>query len=97
ADKFRVPVLGIEELKAQYLFGARDLVRLLFYLSLTVLVYFLLFTFQEPLLTFIASGHTGRGLAYRIGAAVTIAVIVPIVAFIIGDFYKHLLKLVKLE
>lgn len=97
ADKFRIPVIGSEELKSRYLFGPRQLVGLLAFTGLAFVLFLLMFTFQEPILQFISAGRFSGGTGTRVLAALAVAVFIPVAAFSVGGFYKNLLKLVKLE
>ncbi|MEW5735038.1 MAG: cytidylate kinase-like family protein [Thermodesulfobacteriota bacterium] len=97
ADKFRVPVLGTEDLKSQYLFGPRQLVSLIGSLALAIVIYALAFTNQEPVMKFMAAGQTHGSFGAKVAATVFVLAFTPIVAFTVGAFYKNLLKLLKIE
>lgn len=97
AERFRVPVLGSEELKSQYLFGPRQAITLVTSLAAAAVVYMLVFSFQVPVLEFLSFARAPEGSMPRIVAAVAVALLVPAVAFSVGSFYKNILKLVKLE
>lgn len=97
SEKFRVPVIGSEELKSQYLFGSRQLVVLIFSLAISLFIYLAVFSHQERILNFISAGHFSKGSLSRVMAAVAVALLVPLVAFSVGSFYKNILKLIKLE
>lgn len=92
-EQLRLPVIGTEDLEATYLFGGRQWLSLLGYAALTVLIYFLVFTHQRPILEFLAEPGTQR----RVLAATLIAVAVPMAAFTIGGLAHQVLKLIKLE
>jgi cytidylate kinase len=96
-DEFRVPVIGTEDLKARYMFGPRQFLSLVVFAALAALLYYLVFTFQEPVLLFASKGHFGGSLAEKLAAACGVAVCIPFVAFIIGGFFSNLLKLLKME
>lgn len=93
ADHFRVPVLATDELKTQYLFGPQQWLRLVATGAIAALVYLVVFSTQQDILSFLAKEGTGN----RILAAVLIALFVPVIAFTIGEFYRNVLKLMKLE
>lgn len=97
AERFRVPVIGTEELKSRFLFGPKQMFNLVAFTLLSVVLYCLVFLFQEPILTFISAGHFSGGTATKIGAAITVVLFVPIMALSVGGFYRNLLKLIKLE
>jgi len=97
SEKVRVPVIGMEDLKARYLFGPRQLLSAFVFVGICLLIYGLVFRFQEPILTFLSTGHFSGGIAARLGAAVIVAVFVPLVALTVGGLYRNLLKLIKME
>jgi len=91
ADNLRVPVIGNDELKAQYLFGPRDWLRMAAYGASAFLLFFLVFTHQEEVMIFMS------GDRFRLLAVAVLAVFVPIFAFIYGNFWRLVLKLFKFE
>jgi cytidylate kinase len=93
SEHLRVPVIGPDELKTQLLFGPRQWVRLLVALAITVAVVFAVFTYQEPLLTWL----TREGTTNRILAVTAIALFVPMFAYVYGTFTQYLLRLFKFE
>ncbi len=96
-DKFQVPVLSAEDLKSEYLFGKKQFISLMGFAILSILLYLIVFTFQEPILTFVSAGQFSGSLYKKVGSAVVIFITIPIVALIIGEFYHNLLKMIKLE
>jgi len=96
-DRFKIPVLTVEELKSQYLFGTKQLLNLISFGSLSVLMYFLVFYFEVPLLSFVSVGQFSGSLTEKIMAAVLVTFSIPFVAYTIGGFYHNLLKLIRLE
>jgi hypothetical protein len=96
-DKFRVPVIGTEDLKARYLFGPKQLTSMIGFAVLSGLLYIIMFTFEDPFLSFVSKGHFGGSLHDKVAAALAVAISIPFVAFIIGGFYSNLLKLIKME
>ncbi len=93
ADNLRVPVIGADELKAQYLFGPREWLRLLaFGVTAFVLFYFVI-THQAEVLSFL----TREGRAQRLLAMVCLFAFVPFFAYIYGNFWRLVLRLVKFE
>jgi cytidylate kinase len=96
-DKFRVPVIGTEDLKAKYLFGPRQCLNMIGLGALSALLYIVVFSFQEPLLIFVSKGHFGGGFSEKLAAALGVTAAIPFVAYIIGSFYSNLLKLLKIE
>ena len=97
SEKFRIPVIGTEELKSKYLFGPKQLYDLIRFAVMSIAIYFLVFKFQDPILTFISTGHFSGGTSAKIGAALAVTCFIPIIALSVGGFYRNLLKLIKLE
>lgn len=101
SDHVTSPVVGADELKAQYLFGRRDVARLAGFLALVAAVYFVVFSNQEAVLKFVFGqwgGDWGGGkvLAKALVAA-TVVVFVPTIALAYGTIAKSLMKLIKME
>jgi len=96
-DKFRVPVIGTEDLKAKYLFGPKQLFNMIGFAGLFALIYLIGFRFQEPIMTFISKGQFGGSLTEKSFAALVVFLCIPVVAFSIGGFYGNLLKWLKVE
>jgi len=92
-DNIKAAVVATEDLKTQFLFGKRDLFRLIGYLAVVVLIYFLVFTHQQQVLTFL----TGEGWLAKIVAAIAVFLFVPIVAYSYGTVSRSFLKLIKIE
>jgi cytidylate kinase len=93
ADNIKAAVVATEELKTQFLFGKRDLFRLIGYLAVVVLIYFLVFTHQKEILSFLS----GEGWVAKIIAAIAVFLFVPIVAYSYGTVSRSFLKLIKIE
>jgi cytidylate kinase len=93
ADNIKAAVVATEELKAQFLFGKRDLFRLLGFLAVVALIYFLVFTNQKEILSFLS----GEGWVAKSLAAVAVFLFVPIVAYSYGTVSRSFLKLIKIE
>ncbi len=92
-EKLRAPVIGAEELKTQYLFGAKQWLQLVGYLALVAVLYGLVFTHQEEVLAFLRA----EGTLERTLAVAAVAVTAPIVAFLWGTAAHHLLRLFRFE
>lgn len=95
--RMRVPVVTAEELRRQYLFGRRDLFRLVGFLALVVVIYFLVMTNQEPVLRFLSGQWSGGGSLTKIIVAAVVFLFVPIVAYSYGSVARSLMKLIKME
>lgn len=108
SDRIRAPVVTADELGAQYLFGRRDIFRTLFYLGLTAVLFWLVFTNQERVLAFMA--HTGwyadatrdtvlGRFDWMAKALVSIVLVlfIPLVAYSYGRVTSAFMKLIKME
>jgi cytidylate kinase len=93
AERLRKPVIGAEELKAEYLFGPRQWLKLLGFLAASVLLYVAVFTHQHAILAFLQA----PGIAHRIQAVGAVMVVVPLLAYFWGSAARYLLRLARLE
>ncbi len=93
ADALRVPVIGSDELRSQYLFGPGHWLKLALHGALAALLLFLVFTYQAPILEFLARG----GTRHRILAAAALFLFVPLFAHLYGSFARYLFRLMKIE
>jgi cytidylate kinase len=93
ADNIKAAVVAPDELKSQFLFGRRDLFQLVGFLALVVLIFFLVFTHQVQVLSFL----TGEGWIEKVIAAIVVFLIVPVVAYSYGTVTRSFLKLIKIE
>jgi cytidylate kinase len=93
SEKFHIPVIATEELKARYLFSPRQLISLAGYGVVAALFYLTVFTFQEQILGFLRPSQ-----AYlKLIVAACIGIITPVAGFCIAGFYHNILKLIKME
>jgi len=107
-DRIKAPVVTADELGSHYLFGKRDIIQAGVFLGLTVLLYFLVFTYEEPILaflaqagwyaeacrdTFLAKADWGLGVI----VSIVVFIITPIVAYFYGSVIMAALKLIKME
>jgi cytidylate kinase len=97
ASRLRVPVVTGNELKSQYLFGRRDLVRLGGFLAMVVVLYLLVMSNQEPILTFLFGRWSGGSWTTRLIVAAAVFMFVPIVAYSYGTVARSVMKLIKME
>lgn len=92
-DNIKAPVVTAEELKSQFLFGAKHLPKLIAFLLITAVIYILLFTNQEPILNFLSADSWFR----KCLATLAVALFVPLVAYLYGTATNLILKLIKME
>jgi cytidylate kinase len=97
ASRMKLPVVTADELRAHYLFGRRDVFRLVGFLALVVVVYTLVLTNQEHVLSFLSSGWPGTGALAKAVVAAAVFLFVPIIAFSYGVVARSLMKLIKME
>lgn len=105
SEHIAAPVVGPDELKAQYLFGRQDVARLVGFLALVAGLYLLVFSNQEIILRFLFGQWWGASLSILFGkipvakvlVAVGVFIFVPIIAHCYGTVAKSLMKLIKME
>jgi len=93
SDQSRVPVISSDDLKEQYLFGPKQRIKTLVFALISVLLFYFVFTNQELILKFLTPSDT----EFKILAVLIIAFSVPLAAYVIGNLWHNILKLVKLE
>jgi hypothetical protein len=108
SDRIKAPVVTADELGGQYFFGKRDIARTAVFLLMTLAVYFLVFTHQEPILGFLAhSGWYAEAIKgtflsrfdwmSKLVVSLVVFLFVPIVAYSYGTVARAVLKLIKME
>ena len=93
-ERMKTPVIKIDELKSQFLFGAKQAFKLLGFTALAVLIYGLVFTHQEPIMNFLGGATHDH---WKWVAAVSVALFVPLVAYTYGTISGLILKLVNID
>jgi len=93
SDQSRVPVISSDDIKEQYLFGPKQMLKTFVFALISILIFYLVFMNQEIILKFLTKTDT----TFKILAAVVIVLFIPFAAYIIGSFWHNLLKFVKLE
>lgn len=93
SDQSRVPVISSDDLKEQYLFGPKQMIKTLVFALLGVLIFYLVFTNQKFILKFLTPSDT----EFKILSVLIILISVSLIAFIIGSLWHNILKFVKLE
>ena len=97
SDHIKAPVVAVEELKQQYLFGTREIFRAVALLVAVLLLFMAVFTHQRQVLDFLLGEWWTDGNLGRAVAAGVVVVVVPMVAYLYGSFSKIVLKLIKIE
>jgi cytidylate kinase len=93
SDHIRVPVIRIEDLKEQYLFGPKQWGMTFIYALLCILLFWGIFSYQDAIIKFL----TQPGMENRILAAVLVALFSFLAARIISGFTHNILKFLKIE
>ena len=108
SDRIKAPVVTADELGSQYLFGRRDIVATAVLLLLVTLIYFQVFTHQEPILEFLAhSGWYAEAVKDtslsrfdwmpKLFVSLVVFLFVPVVAYSYGTVSRAVLKLIRME
>jgi hypothetical protein len=101
-------VVTADELGTEYLFSRQDLIRTVGFLALTLVLFFLVFTNQEPINAFMAHSGWYAGAVKdtflsrfdwmpKVIVALTVFLFVPVVAFSYGAVARAALKLMRME
>jgi cytidylate kinase len=93
-ERVKAPVITTGELKARYLFGKMQAVKLFSFALLTLAIYLLVFYNQQPILDFLA-GDLHRKVSWL--APVIVALFVPALAYIYGEVTGLVLKLIDID
>jgi cytidylate kinase len=93
-DRLKAPLITADELKSRFLFGIRQAVTLLGFLALVVVIYGLVFTYQEPILNFL-SGPLHQQIKWL--APVVMVVFIPFIAYIWGTAAELALKIINID
>jgi cytidylate kinase len=96
-DHIAAPVVGTDELKAQYLFGLRDVIKLVGYLLMVAILYALVFLNEESIVRFQFGQWWDGSVFAKILVAVAVFALVPVIAHAYGTVAKSFMKLVKME
>jgi hypothetical protein len=93
-DRLKAPVITADELKSQLLFGKRQAATLLGCLTLTILIYVLVFANQKPILDFLG-GPLHQD--FKILAAVAVTLFSPVLAYVFGSLSGLALKIINVD
>jgi hypothetical protein len=91
-ERIHVPVISMEELREKYLFGYRQLLKLLLYLAVVLMVYWAVFVHQEPVLLFLQ-----KYKGWNFLSTVAIGLFVPLFAYLLGTAVHLFLKMIKFD
>lgn len=93
-ERVKAPVITTGELKARYLFGKWQAVKLVSFALLSVVIYLLVFSHQEPILDFLA-GDLHQKIKWL--SPIVVALFIPALAYIYGAVTGLLLKLIDID
>lgn len=107
-DHIKAPIVTADELESRYLFGKRDIFRFAVYLLISAVIYFIVFTHQKFILSFLAqsgwyaeavkNSFLGKvGWAPKVVVSFFVFLLVPIIAYAYGTASKTMLKFIKME
>lgn len=93
-DQLKAPVINSDELQSRFLFGKRQALVLLVNLLLVILLYFLVFTHQDAVLTFL-SGPIHQNIKWL--APLIIALFIPTIAYLYSTVTGLTLKIINID
>ncbi|MBU4278113.1 MAG: cytidylate kinase-like family protein [Proteobacteria bacterium] len=93
-ERMKTPVIKIDELKSQFLFGMKQAFKLLMFCLIALCIYGLVFSFQVPILNFLGGSLHEH---WKWAASVAVVLFVPFVAYIYGTISGLILKLVNID
>lgn len=93
-EALKAPVITADELESRFLFGKPQAMKLAFYTLAVMAIYWLVFTFQRPILE-VLGGDLHERLKWV--AAIGVALFVPLVAYCYSTVTGLLLKLIDID
>lgn len=93
-ERLKAPVITADEMKARFLFGKRQAMRLLVFTAMVICIYALVFSFQGPIMNFLGGKLHDQ---WRWLAAIGVALFVPFVAYCYSTVTGLLLKLIGID
>lgn len=91
-ERIRVQVISSDELQEKYLFGHKQLVKFLTFLTVVAGIYVAVFTNQGPILIFIQK-YKGWNLL----SPIAIGLFTPLLAYLYGTVAHLFLKMIKFD
>ena len=95
-DHLESPVVSNQMLRARVKIGPQLVIRLVLMLAATAVLYQLVFTHQEWVLNWLAGEQSGGG-AWRFLRVTSVAVFVPLVAYLYGTSARLILRFLRVE
>lgn len=93
-DRLKAPLITTDELKSRFLFGKGQALTLVGLIALVVLIYWLVFTNQKPILNFL-SGPIHQQFKWL--APLGMLVFAPLIAYIWGKAAELALKIINID
>jgi len=93
-ERLKAPVIDTKELHSRFLFGKSQAFQLVGYILATIFIYWLLFTFQKPILNVLGGELHAK---FKWVAAIGVALSVPVVAYLYGSVTGLILKIVDID
>ena len=93
-EKLKAPIISSAELQSRFLFGRKQTFRLLGFFLTTILIYGLVFNFQESILNVLGGEFHSK---FKWVASLVIVLFVPLVAYVYGTVTGLVLKLVDID
>ena len=93
SGRIKAPIVSAEDLKTQYLFSKRDILRMIGYLGLVALIFVLVFTHQTWVLKFLS----GTEWTSKVLAAGVVFLFIPVIAYLYSNVTRSLMKLIRME
>jgi cytidylate kinase len=93
-EKLKAPVITSGELHSRFLFGKTQAFKLLGFILATFLIYWLVFTFQEPILDVLGGDLHSK---FKWVASIGVGLFVPVVAYVYSTVTGLVLKLVDID
>lgn len=93
-DRLKAPVIMADELKSRFLFGKKQAAKLVLFSALTALVYFIVFSNQGPIMSWVG-GEIHQN--WKIITSLSVALFVPLVAFLYSTVTGLVLKLINMD
>lgn len=94
AERVDAPVVTTDELQQKYLVGPKQLLKMLVCMVATAVLYFLVFYFQETILSFL--GASGR-LELKLMRVTALLLFIPLIAYLYSTVTSLFLKILKFE
>lgn len=92
-DNIDTPVLSLEEIRSKYRFDRKDAIKMMSFAIVTIVVVWLIFQFDEQILSFLIR----EGIGWKLLAMAFVFLFVPFFAYTYSTVTKLFFKLIKFE